>query len=195
MFRVRRYRSILVAEQAAEFLRSRGVPAAVVGIHGPDVIGLAGFGGFQDTALDLVIVSKGLRAAAEKLLQEFHTQPRAVEGEWEHLTEPDMSKLDDDVTVRCAQCGAEMLANQAHETCTSCGWTLNIVELVVQQHGPDVLAECYECEPEQGELDAAQYVVPCPSCGAALDGEDVRGRCSGCGALYDKEEIVRGFME
>lgn len=185
MVRACRYNSPIVAEQAAAFLRANGVPATVVGHHVNDVFAISAF---RSVSLDLVVPRRNLLPAAERLLKEFHAQPSVPEGDWEAMARPDLSRLDPLLRVRCPACDGEVDPRPAPDQCPSCRGEIDVVELIVRQHGPEVLSQCYDAAPEQPAI-AAAFDAACANCGCVLGGAEPRGRCPDCGTLYDKHEM------
>jgi rubrerythrin len=71
-----------------------------------------------------------------------------------------------------------------------------VAELIVDAHGPEALAPCYEATPspiDERRLLSAR--LHCPRCGYSLEGLPLGGNCPECGATYDKRQIVRSMLE
>jgi len=194
VIRVRRYSDPFVAEQAAQWLRSHGVPAEVVGHHVQSALPIAGL---KFTQLDVVVPIAAQKAEALRLLEEFDETPAVLDEDWETGSAPDLSLLDAGAfDAPCPSCGSALPLDAALAWCPSCGEGVDVVEVLVSRHGPEALAGCYAEEAAPGGreargLDPVSFAGPCPSCGGTLAGMPVRGRCTRCGALYDKDEILR----
>ncbi len=188
MVRLRRFRSSLHAEQAARFLRQGGGVCAVVGHHAHEVIGIPGLHG---TGYDLVLLARSQRSAAETLLEEFGDTELELEPGWEEV-EPDLTKLDPELALPdCPRCAEPLPLDAALETCPSCGVPVDVVDRIVERHGPEALEPCYEVDEEEfvSGLEAGTIDLPCASCGYPLGGLGATGRCPECGSLFDKRDI------
>lgn len=188
MIRLRRFRDEVSAENAAAFLRDNGINAAVVGDH---VATAFGSGLTRFFGVDLIVPTGTDRAEAERLLEEFASEPIEMDEGWEDAALPDLSGLDP-VThgVSCPHCAVALPLDGALESCPSCSRPVDVAWLVAQTHGPEALAGCYEDDSVMGfalKGDGAS----CSFCGYNLRGLALRGRCPECGSLYD----VGGAME
>lgn len=194
-----RYHDHLLAQEAASYLRSQGINAGVSGGL------LSGHGPFSGAVKGQYLVMVGDKtdlARARALVRAFHLSSIELAPEWEDETEPDLSLLDPALVPLCPACGGEISVSE--ERCTRCGGEVDVVELVVSEHGPEALADCYpdpseawaslsdaelaamatplELSPEEWQA----LEVPCPRCGYALGGLSARGVCPECGQAYDK---------
>lgn len=187
---VRRYTSPLHAEQAAQWLRDHGVPAKVVS----STSGLpSGF--FEHRPYVLMIQVREQMDEAERLLHELDETPATLDAGWEADALPDLSRLEGTgVDAPCPHCDVALPLDAALASCPSCGAPVDVAEIIADRHGPEALEKCYDAVDvthAEATVDPVAFAAPCPSCGALLAGQPVRGRCESCGGLYDKDEIIR----
>lgn len=192
MHRVRRYISPFIADRAAEFLREKGIPAAVVGHH---VSAVWPIDALKFAQVELVVASRHHRARALELLPEFHESLEeegaiAPDPGWESEATPDLNALDPALEIRCPQCQYELAIDERVNRCPECGAAFDALDLIIDQHGPEALASCYPNQEDDSAIDLTTCDLPCTSCRYSLGGLPTRGRCPECGELYDKEEII-----
>ncbi|MFG0326931.1 MAG: hypothetical protein ACF8SC_06655 [Phycisphaerales bacterium JB037] len=198
---LRRFFSPVLAEQAAAYLREHGVLARVVGQL--DVLGgispnLAPRGQFV-----ISIASERDAADALELLELFDAEVEELDEERgreagegaDHWEAPDLSLLDPAQSPRCPTCHRALPMRAELAACPSCGGEVDVLALLVEEHGPEVLDACYG----GGEItipDALLHdaAIPCHACGSSLAGRPPRGRCPACGELYDKPAFIRRFL-
>ncbi|MDX2115581.1 MAG: hypothetical protein SFZ24_08175 [Planctomycetota bacterium] len=190
MVRVARYSSDVIAEAAAAFLRANGISARVVGQMLPETVVRLTGGGLSTRALDVMIASRDLKEQALALLQQFDETPVELDVNWEEHTKPDLSRLPEGVEVACPRCGESLAVCPPAETCPGCGGAVDVVELLIATHGPDVLAACFDSEEGDGNAAgpgalSASAVRRCRACRGVFESESARGRCPLCGSLYD----------
>jgi rubrerythrin len=184
MERVRRYGSLVHAEQAAAYLNACGIPARVVG-HAMETYFSA-----QHKNLDVMVLFKGHKEKAGQLLDELEADPAVLEEDWEDEAAPDLSQLDPQrFAVACPGCGQTLPMDESLEACPTCDRRVDVARLIVERHGPEALMDAYD-EPRKASLDVEGISVPCGFCGYELIGLDARGRCPECGSLYDKDELL-----
>lgn len=190
MERVRRFADELRAEQAAAYLRAHGVAAEVVGHHTQRLLGM---GQIRNPwmGFDVVVQREG-REQAELLLEEMERSTPQFEEGWEdEASRVDLSMLDESLHgVSCPECGEGLALDAALEACPVCGVEVDVVELVVQAHGPEAL-DAKSASVGSAARRETRDRVACGECGSDLSGLPVRGRCPGCGALFDKQELHR----
>lgn len=201
MQRVRRYSDELRAQEAAGALRAHGIPAEVVGHHTQPLMSV-GVLGVAWTGYDVVVLAKEDRGRAEAVLVELEgTKPVLEEGWEDEASRVDLSELDEEeYGVSCPACGEWLALKTELESCPGCGDDVDVVELVVRRHGPEVLAgeggEVMDRVERMNRLIAARSAAGersrCEECGCDLGGMPVRGRCPECGRLFDKDEMRGG---
>jgi hypothetical protein len=140
MFIVRRYGSELRARLAAAYLCSHDLHAMAVG--GSLEAGAPSQGWLGEGLHAVAVPLKLDLELARALLEEFD-QTEADPG-WEDNTEPDLSRLDPLLTVRCSGCQYDLRGVVDQARCPECGETFDLLTLVVEQHGPEALDGCYD---------------------------------------------------
>lgn len=191
MERVRRYADEMRAEQAVVALRAHGIGATVVGHHTQPLISMGKIDnpwvGFD------VVVGRGDRERAEEVLREHDATVAEFEEGWEEeASRVALRELDAEVYgVSCPGCGEWLGLETDLERCPGCGEDVDVVELVVTVHGPEVLEGVESASVVRLER-MRRDVTRCAECGGDLDGLGLRGRCPGCGRLFDKDEMHGG---
>lgn len=200
MYRLRTYPDLVRAELAAAFLRREGVLArafdTAMDIAGPfagsPIVGSA----------TVAIAVERERTRAKALLDRFDTEPIELEADWESATDPDLTRLDPALRLRCPDCRSELprsvgpkLTSQAI-TCPNCRTTHDLAALVLDQHGPEALEPCYpDTDPptfdDAALIDAA---MDCPACSAPIDGLPITASCPRCSRGFDKRAIARDLF-
>lgn len=211
MIPVARYSSTVTAQAVAAYLRDNGVAAQVVG----DLLAEApNHRSMSMSALDVVIASNAMLGRAKELVAEFHAQPATLEDDWEDQTRPDLSRLPASLAPACPACDVTLPMDEHLSACPACGAGVDVVELVIDRHGPEAVAPCFDA-PDGPEPASVAHIEPAPAlvgtggagarerganegppgicraCGAALHASVVRGRCASCGTLYDLSERRR----
>ena len=201
MHLVRRYQKVFEAESMAAALREQGINCAVVGHHTQATIGVEG-GRLPWFGYDLVVLHKEDVGNANRMIDELQAEMVEPDEGWEDASRPDLTALvGTGVDVACASCGVQLPLDAALELCPACAEPVDVVELLVEKHGPEILDACYGIEPVQHtpgvngkgrpepNYDPALVRLPCASCGTML-GEGISGRCPSCGTLYDKRDML-----
>jgi len=178
------------------WLRRHGVAAAVVGHHIQHLIPFPTVTPFA-TGLDLLLLIPAQRAEAERLLAEMAEHP--PEPGWERAALPDLASLDPErYAVDCPDCDASLpLDDPALDHCPTCGRAIDLLERIVEVHGPEALVECYadpDGEDPPVAFDPALLEIPCPGCRESLAGLPQTGRCPHCGQLFDKADLYGRYF-
>ncbi|MGP1346085.1 MAG: hypothetical protein ACTS3F_05375 [Phycisphaerales bacterium] len=139
MWILRRYESGVDAEHAAMFLREHGIAAGVYG-HGTAFARTRS--GLPRPAVDLVLHDRSQREEAERLLGVLDASPIELQDDWERCAEPDIAGLDlSGVPITCPACEAPLELDVNIVECAGCGLLIDAVERIIEQHGPDALAD------------------------------------------------------
>ncbi|MFI4917096.1 MAG: hypothetical protein ACIAS6_11395 [Phycisphaerales bacterium JB060] len=165
------------AVAAREYLVQNGVPAEVVGGNS-DGMNSWGFGR-SSGSYEVVLGSKSDGELATYLLEEWDREPMEMEGELDDHAAPDLSVLDASMAPKCPACNEYLPLVASLEDCPACGATVDVAALIVKEHGPEALHECYDATPsveELAEMDAKPSA--CPACGGPIGD---RGVCGWCG--------------
>ncbi len=182
---VRSYTTLLEARRAADHLLANGIIARVS--EGRDLLT------YQRNEHFVIIPEASELDRAKALLVELEASPETLDPEWESTTEPDLSLLDPAIKVNCPNCRYSLRGLPQHSKCPECGTPFDLVEVLIAQHGPEVLADCYpEVGPEISQELIDTAAISCPGCGYSLQGLPESGTCPECGSEYSKREILRG---
>jgi hypothetical protein len=173
--------NILEAQQIIGYLRQRGIPAACLA---------ATSGAFGFSTCVVVVDSEALEAAT-LMLDELDGLPPAAPADWEAQLAPDLSKLPPHVGLECPECSGAVFPCADLIACPLCGAAIDVVELLVQAHGPDALAMCYPEPDPLGDEVLRSSPVQCPWCRYTLSGLPPRGVCPECGETYDKADLLQ----
>jgi len=143
MYIVRKYGSELRARLAAAYLCSHDLHAMAVG--GSLEAGAPSQGWLGEGLHAVAVPLKLDLELARALLEEFD-QTEADPG-WEESAEPDLSRLDPSLTLHCPECQYDLRGAVDQANCPECGEGFDLLTLVVEQHGPEALDECYDRDP------------------------------------------------
>ena len=157
-----------------DYLVQNGVPARVVGGNADAWVPWVRSSG----PYEVVLGSKADAKLAAYLLEQFSSEPAEYESRLEDQALPDLGALDPQMAPPCPACGEVLPLDAAVSTCRSCGAAVDVAELIVERHGPEALAVCYESTPSTDELMAMQASRSCGACGGAID---EKGACAWCG--------------
>lgn len=187
MRRLRTFISETEANACAMFLRSHGIAAGVLGQHAANLFPRNRRIGYR---IELMLLMDSQWERAQELLAEYDANPIELESAWEEQTEPDLSKLDESIThADCQRCGEPFPLDGSVGHCPGCQAELDIVECIIETHGPEALVDCYPSS--HSAFDAAMLDLPCVHCEQTLKGLPPRGKCPRCGKVYDKEAMLR----
>lgn len=187
MYQVDQFESLLDAVQAADHLLAHGVVARVVGDRRAIDFNLRGLATYDVVVLD--------RAKAEQARRILAEMPPAGEIDWDTELIPDLSRLDITFAPTCPSCGTHLPLRADLDTCPGCAATVDVAGLIIEQHGPEVLAVCYDDRmPDFDERQLLSARLHCTRCNYSLEGLAIEGHCPECSAVYDKREIVRSII-
>ncbi len=173
-----RFASPIVAEHAASYLRANGVQAHVVGHL--DVLSGVSPSLFHDGGQFIVVIADAQdREMAQLLLEEMADEPMELEEDLESAARIDLASLPGDLAPVCPGCGVVLALDQRVHHCPSCGTSVDIEALIVDQHGPDAIADALEAALHSG----AERL--CPACGGRL-AHDGAEACPACDARADR---------
>jgi len=178
---LRTYPTSFQAHQAAAFLRGHGVPA----------VSLNQISSLIRPSSSLSIPEWVSRAEAERLLEEYESQLPDLEPGWESQAIPDLSVLDPRLAPPCGVCSQRLPLDPAVTACPSCGTAVDVVERIIETHGPEALASCYpDWVDELVESQVIAAPLFCPQCDYPLEGLAPDGRCPECGSEYSKRAMI-----
>ncbi|MCC5787947.1 MAG: hypothetical protein JJU33_14735 [Phycisphaerales bacterium] len=142
MLELCRYQTRFEADSAAELLRREGVNATAV--ESVDTLAVL-MGVSVDTRgrFAVYIADKRDKELAELLLEDFYADPPEFEDGWEEQAEPDLSMLDPSLAPQCPACGVTLPLDAGARVCRGCRTPVDVIELLVERHGPEVLERCY----------------------------------------------------
>ncbi len=138
--------TLIEANSASLYLREHGVRATVVGHHVLDVS--MGYQVLQKNSggpYELMLIDPAQRADAELILDSFDTEPVELDADWEAIAERiDLARLDPDaLAIVCAACSASLPLDDAVEACPTCAEPVDILQRLLDTHGPDALADAW----------------------------------------------------
>jgi hypothetical protein len=186
MHRVASYFQLLQAVQAADHLIAHAIVARVVGDREAfGGIGIMGRGLFD------VVVHEGDEVEPARALLASWTPIDDVD--WDD-TLPDLSRIDPAFAPSCPRCGQTLPLQADLCACPACRAEVDVPELIVASHGPELLAHCYEpASPVDDRLLRAAR-LHCPRCAYSLEGLPLSGQCPECGTPYDKRALVVSML-
>lgn len=145
MHELARYHSLVHAEHAASYLREQEVPAMVVGhmdtLGGisPDLRPRGQYVLMIGDSDDAELAKTLLEELAYELEQSQAAHERAGD-EPDPEPEPiDLSHLNETYAPSCPRCGFDLPLDPTVTACNACAAEVDIVELLVHRHGPEVL--------------------------------------------------------
>lgn len=183
-----RLKDSVTAQQLVDFLRGEGVACT---IHGGLLDSAGPFSGVFKGQYSVVVLDRAELSRARDLTTEYFDAAPDPDESWEDESEPDLSLLHPSLLPRCEACSYQLLAMPRDEVCPACHEPMDLLALVLAQHGPEALIECYEPRVFTAAEEAAmrEMDMPCPQCRYSLRGLEPRGRCPECGRAYDKARV------
>jgi hypothetical protein len=147
MLTLRQYRNPLLAEEAAQFLRSHSVDARTASRTGG-----SGITGATEGLYELVLMNSIDRARAENLLEQLRDVPAySSHDELDSQALPDLSKLEARFLPACPGCAARL--SVACKVCPACLTPVDVGDLVVNQFGPEALSGATPMKPRKSPRD------------------------------------------
>ncbi len=140
MYLVYRYSDVLRAQLAVAELKARGVVASVEGGLLQTLGPYTGAG--VGSPHDVVIADKADLPLAREILTLMNAE--SVDPGWESQAQPDLARLDSNLRVACPKCRYDLLALGNEGRCPECGQNFDLLSLILIQHGPEALADCYD---------------------------------------------------
>lgn len=135
------------------------------------------------------------RERSNTLLQDFDTELKGEVPIHEHWAErPALQLLSPELAPPCPKCGRVLALDADLNQCPACDTQVNVEELVVDLHGPEVLVDAYESEPILDDSSAMAVPAHCSKCDYVLLGLGITGKCPECGSDFNKDEIVRSWF-
>lgn len=170
-----RFRSPMHAVAVRDCFVQNGVPAQVVGGN----TDAAAMWGRHGGAYEVVLGSSADGDLAALLFEQFRSEPAEYEDGLDDQAVPDLGVLDPSMAPPCPMCGVMLPLDASVTACPSCQAEVDVAALIVDRHGPEALAPCYDAMPSSDELLAMDaQPEPCRTCGGPLD---ERRSCTWCG--------------
>lgn len=184
---IRVYPDPIIAEAAAAMLWESGIDARIISRTNATLVGDSAYGEYE-----LLVARETDADRARELLDAFRpnlTGPTT--SELAAATQPDLSLLPAAFNPRCPSCQASIAPSARPERCPSCAAAIDIEQLILDQHGPEAMAFCYQAD--SGDLSddlLATAKLDCPGCGYSLTALPARSQCPECGRPYDKQDLL-----
>jgi rubrerythrin len=185
---LRLYPSPIPAEHAAAHLRAHAIDART-----SSRLDASGWGGAMGHGqFELILINAADRDRAEQLLATLPAAEPVSEADLIAQAVTDLSRLDPKFLPTCPACRVLLRADHRITRCPSCGHALDIEALILEQHGPEALADCYPEEHESVPPDLLHAAaICCPACQYSLETLPAEGLCPECGTPYSKPHLIR----
>ncbi|MAY75213.1 MAG: hypothetical protein CMJ31_10940 [Phycisphaerae bacterium] len=143
-----------------------------------------------------------LARAIIRQLAEVQPVAGAPSDNWPDPHDLDLTKLPPQNLPPCPNCGTTLPPDAALTACPSCAEPVDVVELIVTQHGPEALEPCYAAghpsatstgvtEPTwPTDETLASLPLTCPACRAPLIDLAPEGACPACANPYNKRAMI-----
>ncbi len=179
-----RFSSPIVAEHAAAYLRANGVRARVVGHL--DVLSGVSPSVFHDGGQFIVVIADADdRELAQLLLEEMQDEPMELEEDLDAAARVDLSSLPADLAPVCPRCGRVLAMCSDLVHCPSCAHPVDVEALIVEQHGPEAIADALADRAPDSDRASEDGVQVCPACEGKLEYSGGTGSCPHCGSISD----------
>jgi rubrerythrin len=180
--------TVMEARGAVQALRQAGIPAQVI-----NTIDAMGGVMLSTRGPYVVVVQRPRLDEARSVVRRHNAERPALRALDAEALRPDLAKLPTGLEVACSACGATLPPTDGPVACPACGAEQDFVDRAVDQHGPEVLAACYDEVVAEGDpTDLTPAAATCPGCGYQLAGLPGAGVCPECGQAYHKLELLTG---
>ncbi len=197
MHRLAYYHALTLAHLHASHLRDQGIMAGVLGERLTTIAPLSA-NNLGRGQYELVIATKRAEPQARAILDELERNPPTLQDDWEHDTQPDLTKLDPDLLPPCPTCNRPTSPTRPLGPCPNCGLPHNLIDLIIAAHGPEALEPCYHPKHplddfSDDEINAIE--LDCPSCEYPLEGLGITGVCPECASPFNKRAMFDDLLD
>jgi hypothetical protein len=181
---VTRYKDPITARQAAAYLTAHGIVARAVIVSDPFNAGAT-----------VEIASPALAGTARTLLSQFDLLKPEYLQPLDDQAVPDLSRLPATYAPTCPVCRAPLPLDAMINSCPGCGAAINVVDRIIEQHGPEALEGCFPIDADANFADLTDEQISgmpllCLFCQYSLAGLPLDGTCPECGQPYSKRGML-----